>query len=147
MILRDVLSPLNSKSAEEVTVTQCPMNITDVKKYIIKGKIQNVGFRRWVRKKALEADLCGHAQNLKNGDLVVMVAGTVENVKKFKSVCEKGPQKSSVSTVEETEWNQPVKIGFEIKDTPKLKEKVNKQKGTKLKKATDFQRIRRRIRG
>src|SRR5699024_2723201 len=139
--LRDVLVPLNSKSAEEITVTRCPTNIECAKRYIIQGKVQNVGFRRWIRKKALEADLYGHAKNLKNGDLEVMVAGLTEDVKNFKQICETGPQKSSVTLVDEKDWTKPIKVGFEIKKTPKLKKKANDTTQKKQQKLSFFQRV------
>ena len=84
--LMDILSPLISKSASEVTVIPCPDFIDTQKKYVIKGKVQGVGFRRWIRKKALEADLYGYAQNLKDGSLVVAVAGTDESVAALESL-------------------------------------------------------------
>ncbi len=143
--LRDVLAPLNSKSAEEITVTKCPTNITYAKKYIIKGKVQKVGFRRWIRKKALEADLYGHARNLNNGILEVMIAGTEEKVEQFKEVCKTGPQKSSVTNVEESVWTRPIKVGFEIK--PTQKKRIKKEVKKIEKKATFFQKISRRFKG
>ncbi len=145
--LKDVLEPLNSKSASEITVTPVPNHITCAKKYEIKGKVQGVGFRRWVRKKALEADLYGFAQNQNDGSLTVVVAGTEENVNDFKRICKTGPKKSDVKEVHEDLWDKPIKVGFEIKDNPKPKKKVvnPNKKLAQRKKLTIRQRIVRKL--
>lgn len=119
--LKHILAPLMSKSASEVTVIPCPTTINCQRKYIIKGEVQGVGFRRWIRKKALEADLYGYAQNLNNGDLVVAVAGDEDAVKKFREICAIGPKRSEVKNVLEEIWQDPIKVGFEIKRNPRMK--------------------------
>ncbi|MCW1928849.1 acylphosphatase [Bhargavaea beijingensis] len=120
---KEILAPLNSKSAEEITVTPAPTYITHSKQYIIRGKVQNVGFRRWVRKKALEADLSGFAQNQSDGTLSVVVAGTEQQVNDFKNICETGPKASQVHSVIEKDWKRPIKVGFEIKENKKKNRK------------------------
>ena len=124
--LRNVLSPLMSKSASEVTVIPCPDYIDTQIKYVIKGKVQDVGFRRWIRKKALEADLYGSAQNLKDGSLVVAVAGEGESVAAFKKVCKQGPERAVIVEVTEIPWDGAIKVGFEIKANPRKKSEVKK---------------------
>lgn len=128
--LRDILSPLISKSASEVTVLPCPNTIEMQRKYIVKGKVQGVGFRRWIRKKALEADLFGFAQNMKDGSLVIAVAGSGERVRSFRKLCKQGPQLSNVTEVVEDEWSSAVKIGFEIKENPNNLKQPKKSKTT-----------------
>lgn len=141
--LKDVLSPLMSKSASEVTVIPCPEFINYQKKYIIKGKVQGVGFRRWIRKKALEADLYGYAQNLRSGNLEVAVAGKEETVEKFRKTCETGPVKANVLEVNESLWEGPVKVGFEIKRNPKRGKPSGKKKT--VKNPTLIQKIKRKV--
>jgi len=151
--LKDVLAPLMSKSASEITVSPVPLNLTFAKKYNINGKVQGVGFRRWVRKKALESDLYGYAQNLKDGSLDVVVAGDEEIVNKFRDTCQQGPKASEVKEISEAIWERPIKIGFEIKSNPNIpknKRRRPKQEQTngeqiKKKKITFAQRLKRKL--
>lgn len=148
--IRDVLTPLMSKSASEVTVIPCPEYMEVQKRYIIKGKVQGVGYRRWVRKKALEADLYGFAQNMKDGSLVVGVAGERESVESFKKICGQGPKMSNVTEVLEENWTGAIKVGFEIKKDPKRSKQAIKSK-TKVSVKTEspppslLRRIKRKI--
>lgn len=124
--LRDVLAPLNSKSASEVTVIPCPDYIEKQTIYVIEGDVQGVGFRRWIRKKALEADLFGYAQNQLDGTLSIAVAGEERSVSRFIKVCEQGPKSANVINVTENSWEGAVKVGFEIKKNLRKKKTVEK---------------------
>lgn len=147
--LKDILAPLLSKTASEITVIPCPNDIDTQRKYIVTGKVQGVGFRRWIRKKALEADLYGYVQNLQNGSLVIAVAGKEESVTAFKTICETGPKRANIDNVIEKKWENPLKVGFEIKANPRRK----KQKQAKVtpsskrinKKMSLLSRIKRKI--
>lgn len=120
--LREVLRPLMSKVANEITITPAPLwKDMDAAKYNVKGKVQNVGYRNWIRKKALEHDLCGHVRNLNNGTVEVVVAGEIENVKKIKTIIEVGPAKAEVEDVTVTPWEKAINVGFEIKENQKVK--------------------------
>lgn len=125
--LQNLLEPLINKTASQVEVTPAPFwDNMHAKKYIIEGKVQKVGYRKWVRRKALENDLFGYAQNLNDGTVVVVVAGPEENVKSFKNICKVGPKKANVKNVKEEPWINPIKVGFEIKDNPKSEKSSNK---------------------
>uniref|UniRef100_UPI0037353DAC acylphosphatase n=1 Tax=Corynebacterium sp. TaxID=1720 RepID=UPI0037353DAC len=41
----------------------------------VHGHVQGVGFRWWVRSRALEAGLAGHAANLRDGRVEVVAEG------------------------------------------------------------------------
>lgn len=133
--LKEVLRPLLSKSADEVTATAAPETLIYAKQYVVSGKVQGVGYRRWIRKKALESDLYGYAKNKKNTDVEILVAGEIEQVNKFRDTCMKGPKSCSVLKINEGIWKRPIKIGFEIKSEPrkvidpsqKLQQKPNKE--------------------
>ena len=142
---KGILEPLMSKSASEVTVSPPPLTHTFAKKYVIIGKVQNVRYRRWIRKKALEADLYGYAQNLKDGSVAVVVAGEEETVNKFKEICEQGSKASEVSGVTESVWNNPIKVGFEIKGDSKMKKKSPITQPQNKKKPTLIQRIKKYV--
>src|SRR5699024_1998831 len=61
--LLEILAPLMSKAAKEVTVIPCPDLMQVQRKYKIERSVQKVGFRRWIRKIVFEADLYGYAEN------------------------------------------------------------------------------------
>lgn len=115
---------------QEIRVTQAPIGKLFSKKYIVTGKVQGVGYRQWIRKKALQYDLHGYTRYLDSGKVVVVVAGiNKDNVDKFKRVCFEGPVKAEVKKVTEYDWNKPIKVGFEIRKTsePKLLEKLKNE--------------------
>jgi acylphosphatase len=42
----------------------------------VRGRVQGVGFRWWVRSRALELDLTGYASNLDDGRVLVVAEGS-----------------------------------------------------------------------
>lgn len=139
-----VLEPLQSKSASEVTVTPAPIIPIFSKKYTISGKVQGVGYRKWIRTRALESDLNGYTQNLNNGTVIVVVSGDQDAVNKFEATCSRGPKACKVTSISEEIWTKPVKIGFEIKSNPKVK-KSAKTTQTDVKKSSSFQMLKRKV--
>lgn len=110
-----ILESLKSRSAEKVQLSKTPFGKLFGKKYIISGRVQKVGYRKWITRKAREYNLHGYTKNLNNGNVVVVVASPKEYaVNDFKEVCKEGPEKANVSKVIEKNWNKPVKIGFEL---------------------------------
>ena len=70
------------------------------KKFIITGKVQNVGFREFLRKEASRlGGIAGYAKNLKNGNLEVLVAGDAEKIKTFEKACGRGPLLAQIKEV------------------------------------------------
>lgn len=138
--LKNALVPLINKTATEVEVTPAPnWNNMYSTKYIVEGKVQKVRYRNWIRRRALENNLYGYAQNLNNGKVVVAVAGNKNEVLKFKDTCKQGPKRAKVTNVINKAWNEPVKIAFEIKRTPRRR-KRRKVKSKKVKRSL-FRRI------
>src|SRR5699024_5054636 len=70
-----ILSQLRSNSIKRIEVTDAPVGEIYAKRYIISGKVQKVGYRIWSENNAIREGLHGYARNLKNGDVVVVVAG------------------------------------------------------------------------
>ncbi|NLJ81005.1 MAG: hypothetical protein GX335_08275, partial [Firmicutes bacterium] len=88
------------------------------KRYTIHGKVQGVGFRKWIKRRALASNLNGHCRFLKNGRVEVVVAGTDKaQVDSFKNDCFKGPRRAQVINVIEEVWDKPVENGFVVKKT------------------------------
>src|SRR5699024_5454378 len=108
---KSILEPLRSKEVQEVVVTPAPLQPTFAIKYTIEGKVQDVGYRRWIRKIALESDLYGFAKNLSDGNVDVVVAGEKETVEGFKQICLEGSKKSKDTNVNGVIWNKKIKVG------------------------------------
>jgi len=117
-----ILEPLTARSADRVEVIKPPVGKLYSKKYIVSGKVQQVGYRNRIRREAIARELHGYAENMEDGTVVVLVAGTDRQVvDDFKQVCFEGSDRSEVEDVQEQEWGKPVKIGFEVKKTRNLK--------------------------
>ncbi|GAB3058607.1 acylphosphatase [Virgibacillus ainsalahensis] len=112
----DVLDPLQSRDAATTTVTPSPMGEIYAKKYTVIGNVQDIGYHRGLRKQAFERYLHGFVMNLENGDIEVVVAGTdPEMVDDFKNGLWEDEERAQVIEVQESPYDDPVKVGFEIK--------------------------------
>ena len=57
----------------------------------VHGRVQGVGFRWWVRARALELGLVGHARNAGDGRVEVVAQGEQEQVRKLIGLLEEKP--------------------------------------------------------
>lgn len=106
-----------SKYVTEYEVPKAPNNELIAKKYIVSGNVHGVGYSKWIRNQALKHKLNGFVRIKKNGDAIIVVAGTDKNiVEQFKHICSQGPDMFYGKLIEESNWHRPVKIGFEIKE-------------------------------
>lgn len=112
----DVLQPLLTRVSNRTTVTPYPSGELFALKYTIKGDVQDIGYHRGLRKQAFERFLNGLVFNLENGDIEVAVAGTdMEMVNDFGNAIWEDPERATVQEVTVSNWNKPMKIGFEVK--------------------------------
>ncbi|MBU9722716.1 MULTISPECIES: acylphosphatase [Bacillaceae] len=111
-----ILDPLKSRSVKELLISPAPLGKLYGRKIIISGKVQNMGYRKWIRKQVLNNNLHGYTECLDNGDLEVVITGPNKGeVKNVSKIIIGGNEKAEISGYKEEEWNKPVKIGFEIK--------------------------------
>ncbi|WP_291313075.1 acylphosphatase [Corynebacterium sp. UBA2622] len=57
----------------------------------VHGHVQGVGFRWWVRSRALELGLTGHATNLSDGRVQVVAEGGQDDVDKLLALLRENP--------------------------------------------------------
>ena len=90
-----------------------------MKKYIIiAGKVQNVGFRYWLSKAAIERKIDGWVRNNISGEVEALLIGNDENIDNLIKLCEKGPPSSKVSKVKVQNYQKEyLKKSFEIINT------------------------------
>lgn len=110
-----ILEPLTNRTAQTVDVIPAPKGKVYGKKYIVHGKVQKVGYKVWIKRQALLHRLNGFAEDLEDGGIAIVVASPKkEDVVNFKEICEKGNGKANITNLIEDDFNEPVKIGFEI---------------------------------
>ena len=73
---------------------------------IVEGRVQGVGYRMFVQRKAGQLALRGYVMNLKDGRVRVRVEGGREAIVEFARDLEKGPPLARVETVSVT-WRPP----------------------------------------
>jgi len=72
-------------------------------KIIIKGTVQGVFFRQFVKGQADDLKLRGFCRNLENNDIEIIVEGEQEQIGRFVRSLEKGPEHSQIRSVDVTE--------------------------------------------
>jgi len=74
-----------------------------VRHYIIKGRVQGVGFRWFVFREASALELCGWVQNTVEGNVEVLAAGSEEQLRELDACLRRGSRGSRVDRIEQTE--------------------------------------------
>lgn len=72
---------------------------------LISGFVQGVGFRHFVRNKALESGLTGWIRNLPDGRVEAVLQGSKEKIEEMIRLCRKGPFLAEVEDVV-VEWQE-----------------------------------------
>ena len=75
-------------------------------KFLIKGRVQGVGFRFHTAHEGLKLDLKGYARNLATGDVEVMACGEQAAIDKLAKWLAHGPKMANVISCvgEEADW-------------------------------------------
>ena len=96
----------------------------EIKTYrlIIKGKVQNVGFRHWFSDLAISIGLNGYVQNLVNEDEVeAIIQGKIKDIINITEKSKNGPELALVEGVIPSEIISNVKYsGFIVKYDQKI---------------------------
>jgi acylphosphatase len=69
---------------------------------LVEGRVQGVGYRAFVQRRALERRLTGYAINLRDGRVKVRVEGSRETIDAFVREIEQGPPLARVERVSVT---------------------------------------------
>ena len=87
-----------------------------MKKYlVISGEVQDVGFRYWLQRLAIENNICGWVKNKLSGNVEALIIGNEKDVKDIIKLCEKGPLSSKVDHVKVNEYKENyLKKNFDI---------------------------------
>lgn len=82
----------------------------------VRGKVQQVGYRRWLKKQAVQRGISGWVKNMPDGTVQALLCGAEMAVSSLVSICGRGPEKAIVSSVYYTEVKDPRATGFVIKE-------------------------------
>ncbi len=71
--------------------------------YMVRGRVQGVGFRWYVHREAAEIGLRGWVRNTADGHVEIVAAGTPEQIAELREAVKKGSRGSRVDAVIEHE--------------------------------------------
>jgi acylphosphatase len=75
------------------------------RRYIVRGRVQGVGFRWFVEKEASEIGVVGWVRNNNDGSVEVLATGTNEQLSALHRCLREGPRASRVDEVEVFDGN------------------------------------------
>lgn len=84
---------------------------------VIRGEVQGVGFRRWMKQMAIMQSVCGWVRNSReNGEPIVeaVLEGTPTAVEKLVDLCDDGPSPAKVEAVERSEQSCTGRLRFSV---------------------------------
>jgi acylphosphatase len=67
--------------------------------FLVRGRVQGVGFRWFVHREASELELKGWVRNTEDGDVEIVVAGAEQQLGELRTALNKGPRGSRVDKV------------------------------------------------
>lgn len=74
-----------------------------VRRYIVRGRVQGVGFRWFVEREAKQLGIVGWVKNNEDATVECLAAGPQEKVEALKARLTEGPRASRVERVDESE--------------------------------------------
>jgi acylphosphatase len=72
------------------------------RRYVVKGRVQRVGFRIFVEDAARREGICGYVRNQHDGSVEILAEGDAAAVMRFEMAVHRGPGGARVDDVETT---------------------------------------------
>jgi len=73
------------------------------RRFLVRGRVQGVGFRWWTRRTALEIGVGGWVRNRPDGAVEVLAQGGENRIARFRELLWQGPGAARVDAIEESE--------------------------------------------
>ena len=86
----------------------------NAKRLVISGRVQGVGYRDWMARRARELGLDGWVRNRGDGTVEALIAGDVAAVEEMARLCRRGPRLAEVVSITEDLAEPPEAPGFEV---------------------------------
>jgi acylphosphatase len=80
--------------------------------FLIRGRVQGVGFRWFVHREASELELLGWVRNTEDGDVEIVAAGDAEDLGELRSSLRRGPRGARVDNVIEHHLDEAEAAGL-----------------------------------
>lgn len=77
--------------------------ICEARRFLVRGRVQGVGFRWFVEREANILGIAGWVRNNFDGTVEVLAVGTREQLARMRSRLQEGPRAARVDEVEESE--------------------------------------------
>ena len=85
------------------------------RRFVVRGRVQGVGYRYFAQNAAAEWKVSGYARNLEDGTVEVYATGTAGQLSEFAGILRTGPRFSDVRSVEVEEAALEIHQGFRIR--------------------------------
>ena len=85
------------------------------RRFTVRGRVQGVGFRLFVRERAALEDIAGWVRNQEDGSVEVDVEGEREAMQRFERALRHGPSGARVDAVAVTDVMPQGRRGFEVR--------------------------------
>jgi acylphosphatase len=83
--------------------------------YVVRGRVQGVGFRYFVERAAARLSVGGYVRNRADGSVEVLAVGGASQLEKLSQALRKGPPIARVDDVEESEAASEPVTGFQVR--------------------------------
>jgi acylphosphatase len=84
-------------------MTSADQSAIQARRFVVRGRVQGVGFRWFVEREAHLLGIAGWVRNNADGTVEVLAAGTRDQLSGLRSRLHQGPRASRVDVVEESE--------------------------------------------
>jgi len=76
-------------------------------RFLVKGTVQGIFFRQFVKEHAVDLKLKGFVRNLESGEVEVIAEGEAEGLGRLNEFLKKGPEHAQIRSVEvqERKWS------------------------------------------
>jgi len=71
-----------------------------IRRVVVRGRVQGVGFRAWTEHEAMRRALDGWARNRRDGSVEALFSGPPETVADMVEACRRGPPQSRVDALD-----------------------------------------------
>lgn len=72
-----------------------------VRRIVVRGRVQGVGYRDWTRRAAKDRGIEGWVRNRRDGSVEAVLAGPAPAVAAMIEACRRGPPSAAVTSIEE----------------------------------------------